>query len=305
HVAAVAKMTDDRLQILRNARSIGYVFSGGSARCAFQVGVVETLRELDIQPSLCIGVSGGVWNAASVSAQTDERLRYYWRSFARSPHVDLKNLLRADHSPFLYSKLHERHFERYVGTARLLDDSVRMFVNVTRLRDRAPQLYDVRDVEDPFALLLASNYLPPFYTHAPLVEGERFGDGGTTDNAPYEEAFERGCDAVVIMALKGETEGNLYRSIDDTEHQISPEYRDRVVVIRPRHRVPVSFVERRWDVLERLIELGGLRAREVLLGERHPETEWRAKGEAISVKLARMFGRSGVPGGKNPRPVSD
>lgn len=293
-------MSSNPLALLREARSVGYVFSGGSARCAFQVGVVETLKELGIRPSLCIGVSGGVWNAAAVSAGTDDRLRYYWRSFSRAPYIDLLNLFRRDHSPFIFRELHERNFERYVGTHRLLNGAIPMLVGLTRLRDRSPVLFDVRDVEDPLTLLLASNYLPPFYTHTPPVEGERFGDGGTTDNMPYDKALEWGCDAVVVMTLKGESEGDLYRSVHETEHEIPADYRDRVIVIRPQHRVPVPFVERRWSVLERLIELGRLRAREVLLGERHPETQWRAAGVAFTLRLARLLGR-----GRNRRTLAE
>ncbi|HEX3129317.1 MAG TPA: hypothetical protein VH394_18425, partial [Thermoanaerobaculia bacterium] len=66
-------------------------------------------------------------------------------------------------------------------------------------------------------------------------------------------------------------------------------YRDRVVVIRPRHRLPMSWLERRWPVLRNTIELGRLRAREVLLGEAHPETEARAAGTALTLLLARLL----------------
>jgi hypothetical protein len=62
------------------------------------------------------------------------------------------------------------------------------------------------------------------------------------------------------------------------------------VVVRPRHRLPLSFTERRWPVLRQAIELGRLRAREVLLGERHPETEEaRAAGISPSARLTRLL----------------
>ena len=54
--------------------------------------------------------------------------------------------------------------------------------------------------------------MPPFYTHAPRIGGERYGDGGLTDNVPYEKAFAEGCDAVVLVTMKGESEGGLYRN---------------------------------------------------------------------------------------------
>jgi predicted patatin/cPLA2 family phospholipase len=209
------------------------------------------------------------------------------------PYLDLTNLVR-EHSPFIWPRLHERAFRRYIGNERIKSpDALPLYIALTRLGDRAHVLADARAARDPFRLLLASNYLPPFYTHPPDVDGQRYADGGFTNNIPYEALFERGCDAVVLMAAKGESEGGLHRNVDDCEHVIPAEYADRVVVIRPRHRLPIGFVERRWEKLAPVAELGKLRTREVLLGERHPQTDLlAARGPAPSAyysKLRRML----------------
>lgn len=281
------------IETLRHSRHIGFLFSGGSSRCVFQVGVVEALAELNIQPSVCLGVSAGVWNAAAVAVGNAHRLRSYWRFFSRMPYIDLTNIVR-EHSPFIWQRLHERAFRRYVGNDRIQSpDCLPLYVALTRLGDRAHVLADARAARDPFRLLLASNYLPPFYTHTPDIDGQRYADGGFTNNIPYEALFERGCDAVVLMAAKGESEGGLHRNVNDCEHVIPAEYAGRVVVIRPRHRLPIGFVERRWEKLAPIADLGKLRAREVLLGERHPQTDLlAARGPAPSAyysKLRRML----------------
>ena len=274
--------TCSTLERLRDAKSPGLLFGGGSARCVFQVGVVETLYALGVRPTACLGVSAGTWNAAAVAVGNWRRLRAYWRFFVSMPPVDLRNLAR-EHSPFIWSRLHRRAFARYVGAERIAaPDTLPLYVAVTRLRDNAPLVFDVKSSSDPFRLLLASNYLPPFYTHPLEVDGERFGDGGFSNNAPYEALFARGCDLVVLMSSKGESEGGLNRSPDDSEHVIPDEYRDRVIVIRPRHRMPLGFVELRWEKLVSIADLGALRAREVLLGERHAQCELAAKGRAPS-----------------------
>lgn len=268
---------------LRGAKKIGFLFSGGSSRCIFQVGAVETLFSLGIEPAMCLGVSGGAWNAAAVAAGNGTALRKYWRFFTRMPYVDLRNLAR-EHSPFIWSRLHARAFDRYVREEKIRD-GLPLFVALTRLRDRASVIVDLRAAADPFQLLLASNYLPPFYTHTPEIDGERYGDGGWSNNMPYQFLLERGCDAVVLMTMKGESEGGLYRHRDDWEHVISDE---RVVVIRPRHRLPLGFVERRWPKLVPIAELGALRAREVLLGERHPECDLAARGPAPTAYISAV-----------------
>ena len=273
------------LDRLLSAKRVGFLFSGGSARCVFQIGIVETLYALGVEPAECLGVSGGAWNAAAVAVGNWRRLRPYWRFFVRMPAVDLTNLFR-EHSPFIWSRLHKKAFERYAGNARVQSDSaLPLFVALTRLRDRTSVIVDLKEAADPFHVLLASNYLPPFYTHAPEIDGEAYGDGGFTDNAPYEYLLERGCDMVVLMASKGESEGGIFRSTGDPNHVVRDE---RVVLIRPRHRMPLSFVERRWSRLAPFADIGALRTREVLLGERHEETEVAAKGPAPTLYLEKL-----------------
>src|SRR6185436_3215132 len=203
----------------------------------------------------------------------------------RMPHVDLRNLF-VEHSPWRYAEMHRRNTRRFLGDRLRAADALPLFVSLTRLRDRAGVILDAREVEHPVDLLIAANYLPPFYTRPPLIDGERYGDGGMSDNAPYEKAFAEGCDAVVLVAMKGESEGGIFKSSRDVDHEIR---RDDIVVIRPRHRLPYSFTERRWTKLQELVTLGDLRTREVLLGERHPETEIRARGDAPSVMVARAL----------------
>ena len=267
--------SDDGLGRLLSARRVGVVLSGGSSRCAFQVGVIEELLGLGVRPGLAVGVSAGAWNGAALAVGNAHRLRYYWRCFVRMPSVDLSNMLR-ERSPFRYAEMHRRSFARYVGAGALASpDALPLWVAVTRLRDRAPVLLSAREVERPVDLLLASNYLPPFYTLPPAIGGERYADGALSDNLPYEKAFDEGCDAVVIVATKGESVGGLGRRLGEPEHAIPERLAGRVVVIRPRHPLPVAFAARSWSEVERVMDLGRLRAREVLLGERWPETDAR------------------------------
>jgi len=285
----------ESLALLRSARRVGFVLSGGSARCAFQVGAIETLLALGVRPSLLVAVSAGSWTAAAVAVGNAHRLRYYWRAFGRMPHVDLGNLW-AHHSPYIYSEVHRRCFARYVGKERLRSgEALPLYVGVTRLTDRRPAWFDARSMPDPLELLLASNYLPPFYTHAPRLDGVRYGDGAMSDNLPYEKALEEGCDALVLLTMKGESEGGLFKGPRDPDHVLPPAVARRAVVIRPRHRLPIRFAEHRWGPIRDLMDLGNLRAREVLLAERHPKTELRARGAAPSAILARVLRRGRTP----------
>ncbi len=274
------------LERLRNAKNIAFVFSGGSSRCAFQVGVIERLSALGIRASMTIGVSAGAWQAAIVAARSEQRIRFFWKSFMRMPDLDLRNLFE-EHSPWRYAKMHRRNFARFIGDRLHAPDALPCLISVTRLSDRTGVLLDAREVPSPVDLLLAANFLPPFYTHTPLVNGERYGDGGVCDNAPYEHALAAGCDAVVLVTTKGESEGGINKNIRDVDHVIPAHL--PVVVIRPRHRLPCGFMERRWEILRQMMVLGDLRAAEVLLDERHPETDVDAGGPAPTVRLVRLW----------------
>ncbi|HEX2252602.1 MAG TPA: patatin-like phospholipase family protein [Thermoanaerobaculia bacterium] len=282
------KSGPEALDLLRSANRVGYLLPGGSARCVFQVGVIEELAALGVRPSMLVGVSGGAWNAAAVAAGKGHRLRHYWRCFTRLPRVALANLVR-EGSPFLFAELHRRTFATYVGAAALRAPSaLPLWVGVTRLRDGEPLLVSPREVDEPLQLLLASNYLPPFYTLPPRILGQRCGDGALSDNLPYEKLFAAGCDAVVIAAARGESDGELARSLVDRQHVIDPRYAERTVVIRPRHRLPISFTETDWGALVGAIEIGRLRTREVLLGERHGATDARGEVHRAGYLLARL-----------------
>ena len=89
----------------------------------------------------------------------------------------------------------------------------------------------------------------------------------------------------MLMTMKGESEGGLNRHRNDWEHVIKDE---RVIVIRPRHRLPLGFIERRWTKLAPIADLGALRTREVLLGERHLECDLAARGPAPSAYISAI-----------------
>jgi predicted acylesterase/phospholipase RssA len=278
----------EALDRLHNAKKIAFVFSGGSSRCAFQVGALERLSALGIRASMTVGVSAGSWNAAIVAAHVEHRARFMWRSFTRMPYFDLRNLI-AELSPWRYAEMHRRNFVRFIGDRLHAPDALPCIISLTRLRDRKGFFLDAKSVDRPLDLLLGANFLPPFYTRTPPILGESFGDGGVSDNAPYEIAFELGCDAVVLVCVKGESEGGIYKSTLDVDHEIPAAFRDRVIVIRPRHRLPYAFVEHKWSRISELITLGDLRTREILLGERHVETDVRAPGEAPSMRVLRLW----------------
>jgi predicted acylesterase/phospholipase RssA len=276
------------LQRLRSGRRIGFLFGGGASRCAYQIGVVEALAKHGIYPAACLGVSGGSWNAAAVAAGCTGDLRRYWRFFCRMPAFGLANFTR-ELSPFGWRRVHGRAFHRYIGAERLrAPGCLPVFAAMTRLRDGTSVIADLRDAADPLEVLLASSCLPPFFMRPPIVEGERYVDGGLSDSLPYEFLLDQGCDQVVVMVQKGECEGGLFRNMSDANHSIPAALRNRVHVIRPLHRLPVRFTERDWSRLASVADAGALRAIEVLSGN-VPESSPCSHGRSPSSYASRAW----------------
>src|SRR5258708_7007082 len=115
--------------------------------------------------------------------------------------------------------------------------------------------------------MLATNYLPPYSSPPPRLDGEIYVDGCWSNNLPYEAAFAAGCDAVVLITMKAESEGGIYRSSRDPDHVIPSPYDRRVVVIRPRHRLALGIIENDWPRMVEIIERGRQRTGEVLFPE--------------------------------------
>src|SRR5258708_37378005 len=95
----------------------------------------------------------------------------------------------------------------------------------------------------------ATNYGPPYSSPPPRLDGEIYVDGCWSNNLPYEEAFAAGCDAVVLVTMKAESEGRIYRSPRDPEHVIPSPFDRRVVTIRPRQRVQLGLIGTSWSAI--------------------------------------------------------
>jgi len=82
------------LSLLRNATKVAYVFSGGSSRCVFQIGVVEALAELGVRPRSPSVYRPGPGMPPSSRLAAKRASFYYWRRSCALPSVDLRNLFR-------------------------------------------------------------------------------------------------------------------------------------------------------------------------------------------------------------------
>jgi NTE family protein len=181
-----------------------FVFAGGGARGAAQVGMLGALVDRGIRPDVVYGASVGAINAAGyagdptaagVSSIADRwrrvtredvfpqgRFSPPWRFFQRRDSVHANGGLRA-------------LIESGLSFDRLEDAQLRLEVNATSLTDGRNRWFVEGSAVDA---ILASAALPALLPPV-TIDGESFIDGGVVDNVPIGRAIDQGAQRVFVL----------------------------------------------------------------------------------------------------------
>lgn len=215
---------------------LGLVLSGGAARAAFEVGVVQALEEAGLEPTILSGTSGGALNAAGVAAgMTGADLARIWTEvragqvyrMRRDVHrlIRLRGLLSGGNLAarllagigwtwFLDTTPLRRTLVRALGGERVpVRDGVACCVSAVEQASgelvrfcstpppphrRTPRF---RVVDLDVDHLVASASLPLLFRPGE-VDGERFWDGGMVANTPLAPAVAYEPSGVVVVTTE-------------------------------------------------------------------------------------------------------
>lgn len=182
------------------------VLSGGGAKAAYEVGVVQAFREKGVRVDVVAGTSAGALVAAMVAAGDHDALLELWRTATtgdiyRGPGSNpLATLLYYLEPTFLtYWRLDRqgaifdteplrRLIEERIDFAKIRGSPRRLLVVTNDLRSLGRRVFDNQTVS-PDALLASVSIpiaFPPVYQ-----DGEVLVDGGLTEPAPILETLER------------------------------------------------------------------------------------------------------------------
>ncbi|HEX8983417.1 MAG TPA: patatin-like phospholipase family protein [Ktedonobacterales bacterium] len=240
------------------AGATAFVFSGGGAHGALQVGALRALFEAGIRPDMLVGTSIGAWNAAWLAQSPTlagvEMLAAIWKSL-RTEHVMLGTCrsiwsrVRALGGLFLLTALRRL----FGGCSSLYSD--------TGLRQILSQRFADLTFEDlalPLSViaanlshggravfqrgrivdtLLASSAIPGVFPPVD-VDGALYADGGLVDGCSVETAIEMGARRIFILAIgydakagdgvewarQGEHEGHSVKSVIQRASQVMGNY---------------------------------------------------------------------------------
>lgn len=193
-----------RRREVREERPTAFVFAGGGARGAAQIGMLQALVRRGIRPDAVYGASVGAINAAGFVGDPTvagvEHMAALWRAVTRD---DVFPQGRFP-TPWRFFQQREAVFpnegvrriiQSGLSFERLEDSPVRLEVVATSLTDGRTQWFTDGPAEEA---ILASAALPSLLPPVE-IDGETFIDGGVTDNVPIGRAIAGGARRVFVL----------------------------------------------------------------------------------------------------------
>ena len=239
------------------------VLCGGGSRGAYEIGAWQALRELGVRLDGVYGTSIGALNAALVARGDVEAARRVWLNISIRKITTLEDTddfaidrmvaNKRDVIPFLVENA-----KRLRMDISPLEQMVRQECDEPRIRVggmdlgvmtfRAPQmqaqpvyLKDMKPGMLPDWVIASASCFPIF--PARHIEGQRYIDGGYSDNLPIDMALNAGADEVVAV--------ELHPYLTHPEYGRLPWLR----VIKPRHNLG-GFLDFNPKLMARNLRMG-------------------------------------------------
>lgn len=205
----------------------GLVLEGGAFRTIFSSGVCDGLLAGGVMPDYCIGVSAGIaYGVSYLSRQSGRNLEILTKYANDKRYMGKRNMLLPGNRgcyfglKFTYDTIPNElipfdyeAFAAYPGEVEAV---------VTDMETgKAGYLEVPRERGDDFLVLQATCALPflfPIYH----IGGHLYMDGGAADAIPYERAFAKGCDRVLVVETR---ERSYYREPEKLQPLIDRWYK--------------------------------------------------------------------------------
>ena len=183
----------------------GIVLEGGAVRTIYSTGVCDALLTRDLLPDYVVGVSAGIaYGVSYVSRQPRRNLDIMVNYINDRRYMGFGNLLRRDNRAyfgleFVYSTIPNELIPFDYDTFAAFPGEVEAVV--TNLDTGAAEYFPLDRRDDKFKLLQATCALP-FLFPVFHIQGKPCMDGWAADAIPYERAFAKGCDRVVVLLTR-------------------------------------------------------------------------------------------------------
>ena len=176
-------------------RKIALVLGGGGARGAYEIGVWQALREMDVKIDIITGTSVGAINGALVAQDEFDLACKVWKEIQTHMVVD-KGLLRKKNSPL------KNLLSRYIDETRVRSSETDFGLVTVELPGLVPRYFFTEDIPKGKLIdyIVASASLFPAFKIAD-IDNTKYVDGGYLDNLPVGMALKKGATHVVAVDL--------------------------------------------------------------------------------------------------------
>ncbi len=209
-------MARDGVACKKNKLRTALVLSGGGAKGAYQIGVIQELLKEGIFPDFIIGSSIGAFNGALTAEfikegfavdRVSKELENVWKEINNFLAIDwpviIKNFFRPQNIPSIFSNKNIKYLlNKYIADDRKFYDykKCNLSVTTTNLDLKISKIFDYNTEVSVKKAVLASMAYPVALPVIKIGE-ENHIDGGVLNNTPLKEAIMLGAEQIIVIFL--------------------------------------------------------------------------------------------------------
>lgn len=189
---------------------IGVVDVGGGLRGIYGAGVLDYCMDRGIRFDVGIGVSAGSANLASFAAGQWGRNYLFYAEYAfRKQYMSIGNFVLKRSfidMDYVYGTLSNSTGENPLNYKALRDNPMEFYIVATDAVSGCARYFSKSDIrQDGYDVFKASSSIP-FVCQPYEINGVGYFDGALSDPVPIKKAFKLGCDRVIVILTKPESE---------------------------------------------------------------------------------------------------
>lgn len=189
---------------------LGIIDTGGGMRDVYGCGIFDYFLDKKIDIRYCLGVSAGSANIASYLArQRGRNLRFYAEYSTRREYMGLHTLFSEGsyfNLNYIYSYLANENGEDPIDIERMKAVENRFVIAATNAKTGKTEYFMKDDIQKNDMRAVMASSCVPIVCRPVSFKGGLYVDGGLATPIPYEKAFIDGCDRLIVILTRPETE---------------------------------------------------------------------------------------------------
>lgn len=229
----------------------GLIIEGGSRKGMFSSGIIDVLLQEKIEFQYVAGVSAGAHGAINYVSGQIGRTKTTLTPRKIRAHKKANNIRDG-----IYTEYYKMNYE-YAYNAESPFDFKTFFnsdkeceIGSTCAETGKITFFSERKNEKRLLTYLAASCALPMLFPLVEIDGKHYGDGCITDSIPYDRAFEKGCDKVVVISTK--KLGKAPTDFSKLKFILSPLYHRKFPLLYNAMLARLSTYERQLETMEKL-----------------------------------------------------